>query len=424
MSERAEVKASFENPKHQPSKSVGWFCSQGDHGTPPTASPKELEPSGFPLLQSLVLPSPESFPNGPHDLTPAEIIALMTPANHPERLTAAELEQLLCPLTDAQVEEVIDGLGLDTLVRQLPLVLLTIMRAAQRIVRGNPPGYVVRSEPPEYEDEIDHLVRNFDLTTLESSTPSPSSREPPATPVRAGARPPRPSSVRGGARPSRSTPFTPRTSNNRAYIVDSPTMVGRTILWLEAGAHTLGVSGASARSTGRRSGPRKSPAKAYAVFYGGKVAVFQAWADVQHSITGNGLAIYAGFPSVEAAEAALAYARTKGWTADSSPPTNTSPAAIASASYEDNPLNASGTISLWTYLECSLNVCGVKGNLYSSFPTHEEAESAFSAALAGNWVHSIARYFFMCIFVQSNYAFPRLNKAEWSSSPGDPKSRM
>jgi viroplasmin and RNaseH domain-containing protein len=154
---------------------------------------------------------------------------------------------------------------------------------------------------------------------------------------------------------------------------------------------------------GGGSRPRKPVSNAYVVFYGGEVSVFEDWADAQRSTNGHGIAIHAGFCSMQEAQAALEYARSKGWTADSSPPPEAAGLPLAPAgSYEDNPLNA-GSSDWYTVchgvvpsiyrssLECSLNTVGVKGNLYASFHTRAEAESAYMQALAGNQVRRIAR---------------------------------
>jgi hypothetical protein len=113
------------------------------------------------------------------------------------------------------------------------------------------------------------------------------------------------------------------------------------------------------------------------------------------------MAIHQGYSSIAAAEAALQYARAKGWTADSTPATGTP--LLLSPSYEDNPLNA-GASHLWyavcrgvvpgvyrTYLECSLNTKGIRGNLCASFASREEAETAFAQAVQNEWVQAIAR---------------------------------
>ncbi|KAJ6455639.1 hypothetical protein C8R47DRAFT_1228136 [Mycena vitilis] len=318
-------------------------------------------------------------------LLPAEIAALIGPDNHPHPLSAAELESLMAPLTDEQLEEVLNLLGLDSLARQFPPALLKLMRVAK---------HVASARPPEYDDEIDTITRNFDLVGFasalgidrEPATPPPSSPEPPQTPVR--------------LRVAQSAPSTPNTAAaGRSYIVNSPAKAGRTISWLEAGALTQGIRGASVHGTGsRRRGRKKSGA--YVVFYGGTIAVFDSWDQVQPAITGHGVAIHSGFPSIPAAHAALEYARSKGWTGDSTPP----PASPSpSTTYAENPLNA-GSEGLWyvvcrgvqpgvyrSHLECSLNITGVKGNLFASFETLEEAETAFAGVVKSNLVRKISR---------------------------------
>ncbi|KAJ7940754.1 hypothetical protein B0H13DRAFT_1585975, partial [Mycena leptocephala] len=139
----------------------------------------------------------------------------------------------------------------------------------------------------------------------------------------------------------------------------------------------------------------------YVVFYGREVAVFQCWPDAQRSITGAGLAIHAGYPSMEAGLATLNYARSMGWTADS---TSAHGATHPTPSIEPNPLNASSKSNVWyvvcrgvvpgvyrSFLECSLNTSGVKGNMCNRFTTLKDAESAFDEALKSGWVRSIPR---------------------------------
>ncbi|KAJ7665346.1 hypothetical protein DFH06DRAFT_1323741 [Mycena polygramma] len=330
---------------------------------------------------------PVPAPAPAHELTPAEIAALMGPDNHPQPLSADELERLTAHLTEAQLEEVINLLGLGDLARQLPPVLLKIMRVAK---------HIASARPPEYDDDVDRLARNLDLVAIaealdispeaETATPPPSSPEVPQTPVKPVT--------------AKSAPSTPRaTARGRTYAVDSPTKVGSTVCWLEAGALTQGVSGASVRATGKSHPRSRKKSEAYVVFYGGKIDVFTVWADVQRSITGNGLAIQCGFPTEEAAHAALAYARSKGWTGDSAvPPAPTGARVPATRNhYEENPLTC-GSNGLWyvvcrgvepgiyrSHLECSLNVTGVRGSLFRAFETAEEAEAAFASAVKTKW---------------------------------------
>ncbi|KAJ7774226.1 hypothetical protein DFH07DRAFT_767424 [Mycena maculata] len=304
--------------------------------------------------------------------TPSQIVDLLRLQR--AHLLGVDLEHLMEHLTDHQFEEVV--------------------LAAQRIARDSP--------PPEYPDEIDELISNFNVSLLDENlgdsrvaTPPPSSPKPPTTPV--------------AARTSRSTSATPQTSGRRGpeYVVSSPSnFVGtrHTVNWLEAGALTQGVRGSSARCV-KNSSRKKKPAGAYVVFYGGEVGVFREWADTKASTTGHGLAIFSGFPTVQAATAALEYARAKGWTADSEPPPATSSPLPSPDNYADNPLNigAAGS-NIWytiargvtpgvyrSFLECGLNVSGIPGSLHCAFESREEAEAALTEARRAGFVRTIPR---------------------------------
>ncbi|KAJ6607421.1 hypothetical protein B0H10DRAFT_1752071, partial [Mycena sp. CBHHK59/15] len=139
----------------------------------------------------------------------------------------------------------------------------------------------------------------------------------------------------------------------------------------------------------------------YTVFFGGEVGVFESWDVVNRSITGHGLAVYASFGSVAAAQAALEYARSKGWTSDSSTAGATNLAPTPSSNdYDDNdnPLNSGGSGPWYavargavpgvyrSYLECSLNTSGIRGNLSASFATREQAVKAYNEALTAGFV--------------------------------------
>ncbi|KAJ6501529.1 hypothetical protein C8R47DRAFT_1067858 [Mycena vitilis] len=134
------------------------------------------------LVPSLEL-SNRRMPPPAHDLSPAEIAALIGPDNHPDPLSADELERLTAPLTDQQLEEVLNLLGLGPLARQFPPALLKLMRVAK---------HIASARPPEYDDDVDAITRDFDLVGFADAlgidahppTPPPSSPEPPQTPVR------------------------------------------------------------------------------------------------------------------------------------------------------------------------------------------------------------------------------------------------
>ncbi|KAJ7697298.1 hypothetical protein B0H16DRAFT_1484812 [Mycena metata] len=367
----------------------------------------------------------------PYDLTTVEITTLLQ--NHPERLSLQELENLLSHLTTSEAEDLLGRLGLETFAPQLPPILNKVITAAQRIMRNRPPKYddeinVILTPPCSFATERSYipyppLFSGTEITPADDTSDSAGSSgssaavlqtpnrprfltSPPAPTLPVCATPRSTGSHIPSAptTPARTTPCsTTSASTLCGYIVDSPSKKGLVVNWLEAGSLTNGVRGASVHSTGRKS--RKPRAHAWAVFYGGKVAVFTEWAATQHSITGHGLAIYAGFPSVAAASATLEYARAQGWTGDLAPPSGQPPATFALPSaYDDNPLNSGAATNLWyavsrgivpgvyrSYLECSLNTSGVQGNLCASFATCQEAESAFMQAHERGLVRCLSR---------------------------------
>ncbi|KAJ6450443.1 hypothetical protein C8R47DRAFT_1230258 [Mycena vitilis] len=328
-----------------------------------------------------------------NDLTPAELAQRLAST---ERIPPRELEKLLGHLSTAQLEAVVDVMGLGELARELPPVLLKVLLIYQRRLA---------TKPAEDDDDIDALIRKMDaaefLRNAPKTPPAASPELPPSSPELPPSSPELPPSP-PAPRASRSTPSTPA-RRKAGYDVVSPTKTGRVVSWLEAGSLTQGVRGASVKSSGSRA-RRRSPCEAYVVFYGGEIGAFKDWADVQRSITGNGIAIHAGFPSMDTANAAIDYARARGWTGDSTtPPDSSSTPLPLPSSYADNPLTC-GATDLWyavcrdvvpgvyrTYLECALNTVGIKGNLCASFPSMQDAEAAFASAHKGGILRMLTR---------------------------------
>ncbi|KAJ7020704.1 hypothetical protein C8F04DRAFT_1274620 [Mycena alexandri] len=339
-----------------------------------------------------------------HDLSPPELAILISPTNHPDRLSAEELHSLTSHLSESQLDDVIRRLGVAVFLRQLPPTFHRVLLAAQRVTRN-------RSPDEDHDSLIEDLIRDLGESSLEASTPPPSSPpsspEPPATPSR--------------ARQVRSTPSTPQTAPVRPprYTFTTPTGTGRSANWLEAGALTQGTPGSAVRSIGGGSTGSQPQAAAYAIFFGAEIRVFPSWADVQSRTTGHGLAIFGGYVSTAAAAAALAYISslasswvlsfllltqtsvlpvlTKGWTGDSTPPPYDA-VLPTPMQQSDNPINAGAVNAKWyavsrgvapevyrSWLECSLNVLGIKGSVYKSYKTRSEAENAFNEAWEKNW---------------------------------------
>ncbi|KAJ7221987.1 hypothetical protein B0H12DRAFT_1078309 [Mycena haematopus] len=318
----------------------------------------------------------------PHSLSVDEVASLMDPSNHPERLSAVELENLLSPLTDDQTVELVERLGLSDLARQLPPVMIKVMSVAQRLAQDT---------PPEEDDDVDRLIRNFDAATFFRSSPL---IPPLPTPLPANS-PPRtpPRSARNTGPPQSpvSPSPVPRTPVRRApttgYIasvpaVNSPGQIDsvHTDDWFEAASFSQGVSSGSVV---RASGQNR---KGYVIFFGGRVGVYTSWNEVQPLVKGHGLAIHSSFPSVTAAQAALDYARARGLTGDSTQEDRL-PAPVPHM--DDNPLNSASPKG--DCLECSLNTTGINGNLFKSYSTREAAQMAFARAERNGRVRSLPR---------------------------------
>ncbi|KAJ7020538.1 hypothetical protein C8F04DRAFT_1274926 [Mycena alexandri] len=210
----------------------------------------------------------------PHDLTPSELADLMAPNNHPGHLSAEELDGLTSHLSEAELDELIRRLGVPALIQQLPPVFHRVLLAAQ---------HVNRDTSTDYDDVIDDLIADFEEADIEeTSTPPPSSPEPPMMPP--------------SARQVQSTPSTPiPPQRNPIPMQRRPPL-------------------AAAVSREPQSGVLEDPVRAR-IF-----GVFESWNDIVPRTSGHGLTIYAGYSSLQAATAALQYARAKGWTGDASPP--------------------------------------------------------------------------------------------------------
>lgn len=97
----------------------------------------------------------------PHDLTVSELADLIAPANHPQRLSADELEALTSHISEAQLDDVIRRLGVGIFVRQLPPTFHRVLSAVRRVARDPSPAYI---------EDIDDLVHDFDEQSLGTSS--------------------------------------------------------------------------------------------------------------------------------------------------------------------------------------------------------------------------------------------------------------
>ncbi|KAJ7820054.1 hypothetical protein B0H13DRAFT_2378049 [Mycena leptocephala] len=224
----------------------------------------------------------------PHDLTPAEIAQLLAPVNHPSPLSADELEQLVAP-------------------------------------SGSTQGYArcsahhSRLPPPEYDDEIDTIIRNLDLVEI---------------PIRRLLHRLPPYPRQGAGHPKAHTTPRPTHPVTLIEISDSPPSLPG-LPYPRQGGATL-----STPTTPTSPLP-------YGLDCGLDIG---SWC-------------YSSTPSIE-----------------------------------PNPLNASSKSNMWyvvcrgvvpgvyrSFLECSLNTSGVKGNMCGRFTTLKDAESCFDEALKSGW---------------------------------------
>ncbi|KAK7019473.1 hypothetical protein R3P38DRAFT_2782584 [Favolaschia claudopus] len=345
--------------------------------------------------------------------------------SQPAQLSLLELERLSANLSDDEVDSLIDRMGAASLIAQLPPALHNLVRhLAQDMAHEHdvsPPAAQHHSAPPvsqpmtaatTVEQEADYVDSSADsildsessvttasyISAQEDSSSSSSESEvtttafnisdlddsdselPPSSPELPPT-PPRPIA-------SRSLPSTPaHRLPARPPPRLSPTLklsgVGVVMTWFKAGALTQGVDRAHTRALSPRKRPAHPKRGAYTIFYGGEVGVFTHWPRVAELTRGHGVAIHQGFPDVAAAQAALEYARERGWTRDSTPPD--SPAAPAPGNDEnDNPLVVGSQ-------DRCLNITGVSGSLFASYPTRAEADAAYTHAVDSHFMRSIPR---------------------------------
>ncbi|KAJ6523683.1 hypothetical protein DFH09DRAFT_1329921 [Mycena vulgaris] len=207
-----------------------------------------------------------------------------------------------------------------------------------------------------------------------------------------------------------SPPTTPRVAQ-RLYSFHTPTKSGLTSEWSEAATHTQGVSnGRPLLLTPKKTKPRRKN-RAYAVFYGRVPGVYSDWSIVEPLVRGVSCALYQGYQSVPAAQAAFDYAHARLWTRvcnsrPGSPAAMSQPTAIPQlpnpTGYTEarNPLhghdNAGASLDTKWYvvyagispgvyqssLECSLNTVGLRGAVFDSVQGKCHAIHRYQSALA------------------------------------------
>ncbi|KAJ7715467.1 hypothetical protein B0H16DRAFT_1477361 [Mycena metata] len=372
----------------------------------PAADPIESFEHWTFVRMSSPVPPPSTF---------AKVVALVVRPENPHPLSNAQLEALIEALSYTDHLAVIELLGMGDLARGLAPLMPRLMAAAKA---------QLEQQDPADDNEIDALIRHFDLTSIDGPgtgpfvAPTPARRPAPPAPGPAPTTPVPPQSAPPPPAPAPSTPIR-APIRGPVYHLSSPQGEALSGNWLEAGHFAQSVPGGSATLVVKSPKARKPAFGAYCVFFGTRVGVFERWNEVQPLVAAP-RTYQCGYASVEAARRALDYARAHGWTAESAVVNTPSP---VPSSYQANPLNAPPRASRRWYvvtcgvnpgiyssgLECHINVAGVSGALYQSFSEQSEAEEAFAAEQAKGSVVSRARYSLrvvLCVSMNMCDVFP------------------
>ncbi|KAJ7429657.1 hypothetical protein B0H11DRAFT_2265143 [Mycena galericulata] len=241
------------------------------------------------------------------------------------------------------------------------------------------------------DEEFAALIANLDLTEPSRPPPSP---PPTSNPPIAHTPPP--------AYPAQPVaPHTP-TPSGPMYYYESPNGSGYTPSWAHAASETQGVAGARVHAVQKREKKRGPKKKAYVVFLGRRVGVYRSWSQVEPLVSGVSNAIHRGYGTVEAAEAAYGYARSRHWirVSDTWPASSSQqPLDVPTPSqFSDgsNPLHVDEELDDTWYvvykgvipgvyhsvLEALLNTVGLPNSLYESVVGRSAAFALFEGARA------------------------------------------
>ncbi|KAJ7718103.1 hypothetical protein B0H14DRAFT_3521806 [Mycena olivaceomarginata] len=230
--------------------------------------------------------------------------------------------------------------------------------------------------------DLDEIIASLILDDPPTSrTPPPSYRShlPPSSPASSPPRTPH--------TPSRNAP-----STATIYTYCSPGKSGVSNAWSEAGHATQGVSHSSVHAVAK-SNPRRPKSKAYVVFRGLRVGVFEKWDNVVNATSGVSCALQQGYTSCAAAQAAYALAQANDWTCVF-PTTRSSfaaPTGLTREPRDSELLCPRERNDRWyivycgvhpgvfaTHVECQLNVLGVQAAVYDrteSSATHKRGSA-------------------------------------------------
>ncbi|KAJ7926728.1 hypothetical protein B0H13DRAFT_2313225 [Mycena leptocephala] len=254
--------------------------------------------------------------------------------------------------------------------------------------------------PDEYDDPLfNALIANLNLCDVQ--LPISAGTPPPRTP---SPRPP-PYSATAHTFPS----IRPRTYTCRPviYHVVSPSQQGYTSEWSLAGSATQGVRGGHVRTVASPRQKQRTKKAAYVVFCGRRPGVYRLWSETESCVSGVSCCIFRGYATVEAAEAAFAYALARSWTRVSDSSIVTAIPALPQPLPENsgaNPLHGTEALdNRWynvyrgicpgvyrSHLECQLNTVGVRGALHESVVGRATAFAKYAKARDGGRIKVLA----------------------------------
>ncbi|KAJ7457541.1 hypothetical protein B0H11DRAFT_2243298 [Mycena galericulata] len=265
-----------------------------------------------------------------------------------------------------------------------------------------------RESSPDYGDaEFLELLANLNLEDVEQDRAPPPALPPltpsPRTPAARTISPRTPSPDCPPYTAARHTFPQARTLNvtgaQTVYQYDTPTRSGITTDWSSAGSATQGIPGARVHVVGSPAKKKSEGSKeAYVVFCGLHCVLFRTWAETKPLVLGVSNSIFRGYATLSEAEAALAYARARGWIRVAIPSGIPPPIAHLPLPNTDprNPLNGNEEINeRWyvvyrgvcpgvyrSHLECQLNTLGVRGAVHESIKGEAAACAKYRSAVA------------------------------------------
>ncbi|KAJ7716653.1 hypothetical protein B0H14DRAFT_2643823 [Mycena olivaceomarginata] len=254
-----------------------------------------------------------------------------------------------------------------------------------------PPPY---SAWPESESvplyDLDEIIAGLTLDDGKSFSSCNCSNLTSAEPGRSHGSPP----AHGWAR-ARSPPATPSLTSCTVYQLSSP--AGNSILedWCRssaAGFTAQRMPNSQVKAVRKVRTPARAK-RAYVVFRGQAIGVFDTWEQAKHATSGVQFALHQGYPSREEATRAFEFARRKGWTCTSlawvTGPVSGGDAPQPVVQEDSAAVLLSGRQIGDPCVECTLNVLGIRGSMHEKVPGFAEARDKFHRAREAGHIRNI-----------------------------------